>query len=132
MTAEDWKRKSVWNESIVMLVHKDRRQGGRCSYLEVLSDFTDKTLEGKLPDEELSGLLVLADFTESDSSGTETMRLLDTTLYVLIEVNANRSVSEFDACEVLKGAVSEGRKEYARWSKWKCEVSVVRLPDGAV
>ena len=31
--------------------------------LEVLGDFSDKTLEGKLPDQELSRLLVLSDFT---------------------------------------------------------------------
>ena len=47
--------------------------------LEILGNLTDKTLEGKLPDEELSALLVLANFTKSDSSGTETMRLLHTT-----------------------------------------------------
>ena len=37
-------------------------------------------MEGELPNEEFGRLLVLADFTESDGSGTETMRLLDTTL----------------------------------------------------
>ena len=47
--------------------------------LEVLSDFTNKTLEGELANEELSGLLVPSDFTKGDSSGTETVRLLDTT-----------------------------------------------------
>ena len=49
------------------------------TYLEVLSNFTDKTLEGKFADEEFGGFLVLADFTESDGSGTEAMGLLDTT-----------------------------------------------------
>ena len=49
------------------------------THLEVLSNFTDETLEGELPDEELSGLLVPSDFTKSDGSGTETVRLLDTT-----------------------------------------------------
>ena len=48
-------------------------------YLEVLSDFTDKSLEGEFADEELSGLLVTPDFTEGDSSGPEAMGLLDTT-----------------------------------------------------
>ena len=47
--------------------------------LEVLSDFTNETLEGELANEELSGLLVPSDFTKGDSSGTETVRLLDTT-----------------------------------------------------
>jgi len=36
--------------------------------LEVLSNFTDQTLEGQLADQELSRLLVTTDFTESDSS----------------------------------------------------------------
>ena len=36
--------------------------------LEVLSDFTDQTLERELPDEELSALLVTTDFTESNGT----------------------------------------------------------------
>merc|ERR1739846_224396 len=44
---------------------------------EILSDFSDETLEGKLPDEELSGLLVSPDLTESHSSGPVSVRLLD-------------------------------------------------------
>lgn len=36
--------------------------------LEVLSDFTDETLEGELPDQKLSGLLVTTDLTESDGT----------------------------------------------------------------
>ena len=44
--------------------------------LEVLSDLTDQSLEGELTNEELSALLVLADLTESHSSGAITMRLL--------------------------------------------------------
>ena len=36
--------------------------------LEVLSNLTDKTLEGQLADEELSGLLVATDLTESDGT----------------------------------------------------------------
>ena len=49
------------------------------THLEILSDFTDEALEGELADEELSRLLVATNFTESDSSGPETMGLLDTT-----------------------------------------------------
>lgn len=48
-------------------------------HLEVLSDFTNEALEGKLADEEIRRLLVLANFTQSDSSGPEAMGLLDTT-----------------------------------------------------
>lgn len=36
--------------------------------LEVLSDFTDETLEGELANQELSGLLVATDLTESDGT----------------------------------------------------------------
>ena len=45
--------------------------------LEILSDFADKTLEWCLTDQEISRLLVLADFTKSDGTGTITVRLLD-------------------------------------------------------
>jgi len=43
---------------------------------EVLSNFSHKTLEGQLPDEELSGLLVSSDLTESDSSWPVSVGLL--------------------------------------------------------
>ena len=47
--------------------------------LEVLGNLTDQTLEGQLPDEELSALLVTPDLTEGDGTGPVTMGLLDTT-----------------------------------------------------
>ena len=47
--------------------------------LEVLSDLTNQTLEGELPDQELGALLVTTDFTESHSSGPVTMGLLHST-----------------------------------------------------
>ena len=46
--------------------------------LEVLGNLTDETLEGQLPDEELSALLVTPDLTESDGTGPVTVGLLDT------------------------------------------------------
>jgi len=46
--------------------------------LVVLSNLTNETLEGELADEQLGGLLITTDFTESDRSGPETMGLLDT------------------------------------------------------
>ena len=46
--------------------------------LEVLGNFSDKTLEGQLADEKLSGLLVTTDLTESNSTRAITMGLLDT------------------------------------------------------
>jgi hypothetical protein len=47
--------------------------------LEILSDFTDQTLEGELADEQLSGLLVASDFTKSDSTRAVSVGLLHTT-----------------------------------------------------
>ena len=47
--------------------------------LEVLSDFTNQTLEWELSDEELSRLLVATDLTESDGTRLVSVRLLDTT-----------------------------------------------------
>ena len=47
--------------------------------LEVLSDLTDETLEGELADEQLGGLLVATDFTKSDGTRPEAVRLLHTT-----------------------------------------------------
>jgi hypothetical protein len=46
--------------------------------LEVLGDFTDEALEGELADEELRGLLVPPNLTQSDGTGAEPMGLLDT------------------------------------------------------
>ena len=46
--------------------------------LEVLSDLTDKALEGQLADEELGGFLVATDFSESDGTRLIAMGLLDT------------------------------------------------------
>lgn len=36
--------------------------------LEILSDFPDKTLERQLPDEQLSGLLIPTNLTQSNST----------------------------------------------------------------
>ena len=44
--------------------------------LEILSDLTDKTLEGELADEQVGGLLVTTDLTESDGSGAVTVGFL--------------------------------------------------------
>jgi len=46
--------------------------------LEVLGDFTNKTLKWKLSDEELCRLLVATDLTESNSSWLISVGLLDT------------------------------------------------------
>jgi hypothetical protein len=46
--------------------------------LEVLGDLTNQTLEGQLADQEVGGLLVSSDLTESDGAGAVSVRLLDT------------------------------------------------------
>ena len=45
--------------------------------LEVLGNLTHQPLEGKLPDEELGGLLVATDLTERHSARPVAVRLLD-------------------------------------------------------
>lgn len=45
--------------------------------LGLLGNLTNEALEGKLADQKLSALLIATDFTESDSSGTIAMGLLD-------------------------------------------------------
>lgn len=47
--------------------------------LEILSDFTDQTLEGELADEKLGTLLVTTNLTKSDGTGPVPVGLLDTT-----------------------------------------------------
>lgn len=46
--------------------------------LEVLGNLSDKSLEGELSDEELSGLLVSSNLSESDGTGLVSVRLLNT------------------------------------------------------
>ena len=45
--------------------------------LEVLGNFSHQTLEGQLPDEELSGFLVSSDLSQSNSSWPVSVRFLD-------------------------------------------------------
>lgn len=47
--------------------------------LEVLSNFTNESLERQLPDQKLCRLLVSSNFSESDGTGPVPMRFLDTT-----------------------------------------------------
>ena len=47
--------------------------------LEILSDFSHKTLEGQLADQQLGGFLVTTDLTKSDCTRSVTMRFLDST-----------------------------------------------------
>ena len=50
--------------------------------LELLSNFSDESLEGELSDEELGGLLVSSDLSESNSSRTISVGLLHATVLV--------------------------------------------------
>jgi hypothetical protein len=56
-----------------LLKGKDGRSLETQVGLEVLGDLTDETLEGKLADEEVGGLLVTTDLTKGDGSGTVTV-----------------------------------------------------------
>ena len=50
--------------------------------LELRSDFSYESLEGKFSDEEFSALLESSDFSESDCSGSESVGFLDTTSWL--------------------------------------------------
>ena len=55
------------------------KTSSKCTHLEILSDLTNKSLERKFADKQLGRLLVTSNFTKSDSSRPESMRLLHTT-----------------------------------------------------
>ena len=69
------------NEVSLSSLLKSKDGGGRETevVLEGRRDLTNKTLEGELADEEISGLLVSTDFTDSDGTRAITVSLLDTT-----------------------------------------------------
>ena len=60
------------------LESKDGRSLESQVSLELLGDFTHKSLEWELADQELSGLLVSSDLSESDGTWSVSVRLLDT------------------------------------------------------
>ena len=70
--------------------------------LEVLGDLTDKALEGQLADEELGGLLVAADLTEGDGTGSVSVGLLDTS-------GGGRGLTRSLGGELLPGGLASGR-----------------------
>lgn len=103
MTADDWKRRSVYvtgaGESVLRTRHSEKG-----THLEILCNFPDQPLERQLPDKQLRGLLVASDFTKSDSPGPEAMGFLDTTSGSLRRV----SISDKEwprACERRTAAV---------------------------
>jgi len=69
--------------------------------LEVLSNFTNEPLEGELPDKKFGRLLVSANLSESNSSRTETMRLLHTT-----SSGGRGSLARGFGSELLPGSLS--------------------------
>ena len=78
MTAEDWKRRSVWTTATTN-VNRCEQIELIWTYLEVLGDLTNETLEGELADEELGGLLVATNLAQGDGTRAEAVRLLHTT-----------------------------------------------------
>ena len=62
-----------------LLESKDSRALETEVVLEGASDVTDESLEGELADEEFSGFLEFSDFSEGNSSGSESVGSLDTT-----------------------------------------------------
>jgi hypothetical protein len=62
-----------------LLKGKDSRSLESKISLKVLGDLTHKSLERKLADKKLSGLLVTSDLTKSHSSGAVSVGLLDST-----------------------------------------------------
>ena len=70
--------------------------------LEVLSDFSDESLEGKLSDEKLGRFLVSSDFSESDGSRSVSVGLLHSS------GGWSRFASGFGG-QLLSGSLSSGR-----------------------
>ena len=62
-------------------------------------DLTDKSLEGELADEELSGFLESSDLTEGDGAGSESVRSLD---------SASGSLGGGLGSDVLSGVLGSG------------------------
>ena len=69
--------------------------------LEVLGDLADEALEGELADQELGGLLVLADLTKRDGTGAVPVRLLDA-------AGGGRGLARRLGGELLAGGLATG------------------------
>ena len=69
--------------------------------LEVLSNLANKALEGQLADQELGGLLVLADLTKRNGTWAVTMGLLDT-------ASGRRALAGGLGGELLAGGLASG------------------------
>ncbi len=69
--------------------------------LEVLGDLADEALERELADQELGGLLVLADLTKRDGTGAVPVRLLDA-------AGGGRGLARRLGGELLAGGLATG------------------------
>ena len=88
--------------------------------LEVLGDFSDKTLEGQLADEQLSGFLVPPDLSQGHGSGPVSVGLLDASgsrgaLAGSLggELLARSLTSSGFTCSLLR--TCHGSREYNNW-----------------
>ena len=73
------------------------------TYLVVLGDFTNETLERQLADQEFGRLLVATNFTEGDGTRAEAMRLLNTT------GSGHGSLTGLLGSKLLAGGLATGR-----------------------
>jgi hypothetical protein len=85
-----------------LLESKDSRALESQIGLEVLSNFTYKTLEWQFPDEKLGALLVTSDLTESDGSGPVSVGLLHST-------SGWRTLASGLGSQLLARSLSSGR-----------------------
>ena len=69
--------------------------------LEILSDLSDESLEGKFSDEELSALLVASDFSQSHSTRSISVGLLDSS-------SGGSGLAGSLGSELLSGGLSSG------------------------
>jgi hypothetical protein len=90
--------------------------------LEVLRDFTHKTLERKLANEELGRLLVATDLTERDRTRAVTVRLLDA-------ASGGRTLTSGLGGELLARSLAAGRLTsgllgtgHGGWENWELVV----------
>ena len=83
--------------------------------LEVLSDFTDQTLERQLSDQQLSRFLVSSDFSESNSSWSVSVRLLHTTSW-------RCTLSSGFRCQLLSWGLATGWFTSSLFCSCHCEV----------
>ena len=81
--------------------------------LKILGDFSDKSLERKLSDQELSRLLVSSDLTKSDGTRSVSVRLFDTTSsWSGLSGSLGRQLLSwsFTSCGLTRGLLQCGRK----------------------